>query len=108
MLSIFWCIFLLFIWFKTDAFVNYGKLLGFSDKFKISDWEDYRILNPKISYLEYIFLKNRNFLTKIISCVPCFLFWIAILVSLVLNSLFYYPITYILSYVFYKLIDKYV
>jgi len=108
MLSIFWCIFLLFIWFKTDAFIQYSELFGLSNKFKISEWLDYRILNPKISYLEYISIKNRNFLTKLISCVPCFLFWIVILVSLLMNTLFYFPITYIISYVVYKLIDKYV
>jgi hypothetical protein len=108
MLSIFWCIFLLFIWFKTDAFIQYSELFGLSNKFKISEWQDYRILNPKISYLEYISIKKRNFLTKLISCVPCFLFWIAILISLLMNTLFYFPITYIISYVVYKLIDKYV
>jgi hypothetical protein len=108
MLSIFWCIFLLFIWFKTDAFIQYSELFGLSNKFKITDWQDYRILNPKISYLEFISIKNRNFLTKLISCVPCFLFWIVILVSLLMDTLFYFPITYIISYVVYKLIDKHV
>jgi hypothetical protein len=107
-ITIFWCVFLLFIWFKTDAFIQYSELFGLSNKFKITDWQDYRILNPKITYLEYISIKNKNFLTKLISCVPCFLFWIAILISVLENTLLYFPITYILSYVIYKLIDRYV
>lgn len=108
MVSIFWCVFLLFIWFKTDAFIQYSELFRLSSKFRITEWQDYRILNPKITYLEYISIKNRNFLTKLISCVPCFLFWTTVLISLLMNTLLYFPITYILSYVIYKLIDKYV
>lgn len=106
--TIFWCVFLLFIWFKTDAFIQYSELFRLSNKFRITQWQDYRILNPKISYLEYLSLKHRGFFTKLISCVPCFLFWIVMFASILTNSLFYFPITYILSYVIYKLIDRYV
>jgi hypothetical protein len=108
MISIFWCVFLLFIWFKTDSFVQYSQLFRLSNILKISNWQDYRILNPKISYLEYLSIKHRSFFTKLISCTPCLLFWITILVSVLMDKLFHFPITYIFSYIIYKLIDKYV
>jgi phospholipid N-methyltransferase len=108
MISIFWCVFLLFIWFKTDFVIQYAQLFNLSDKFKITNWQDYRILNPKISYLEYLSIKHKSFFTKLISCLPCFLFWITLIISILMNTIYYFPITYILSYVIYKLIDRYV
>ena len=50
-LEIFWVIFLLFIWFKTDAFIQYAKLFKISKITKVDLWETYRLSNPKITYL---------------------------------------------------------
>ena len=108
MLQIFWVIFLLFIWFNTDAFIQYSKIMGLSKLFKIIDWEDYRITNPKIKYLEYLSIRHRNFFTKLISCKPCFNFWITLVVCIFFNSLVIYPIIYMMSYIIYKIIEKYV
>jgi hypothetical protein len=108
MILIFWCVFLLFIWFKTDFFISYGRLLGLKNLLKIEKWEEYRILNPKISYLEYLSIKHRNFFTKLISCVVCILFWIVLTVCLLTHNLYYLPVIYIISYLIFKIIDKYV
>lgn len=108
MISIFWCVFLLFIWFKTDFFIQYSQLFGLSNRFKITDWQKYRISNPKISYLEYLSIKKKNFFTKLISCQPCILFWIVLIISIINNHLYYFPLIYILSYSGFKIIDKYV
>lgn len=107
-LEIFWIVFILFIWFNTDAFIQYSKLFGFSHIFKINDWESYRTSNPKIGYLEYVSLKHRNFFTKLISCKPCFNFWITLIICILFNSLILYPIIYMLSYILFKIIEKYV
>jgi hypothetical protein len=107
-IEIFWIVFILFIWFNTDAFIQYSKLFRLDRKFKISDWESYRISNPKIDYIEYISIRHRNFFTKLISCKPCFNFWITLIFCILFNSLILYPLIYILSYIIYKLIDKYV
>ena len=57
-LEIFWVIFLLFIWFKTDAFIQYAKLFKISKITKVDLCETYRLSNPKITYLEYISIKH--------------------------------------------------
>lgn len=107
LIQIFWIVFVLFIWFNTDAFIQYSKLIKLDKKFKISDWESYRLLS-KISYQEYLALKHRNFFTKLVSCKPCLAFWISLIVLIIFSSLYYFPLIYILSYILYKLIDKYV
>ncbi len=107
--QIFWVVLILFIWFSTDAFIQYSKLFRLENKFKISDWESYRLtVSAKISYQDYLILKHRNFFTKLISCKPCLNFWITLIVCLCFCSLYNFPIIYMLSYIIYKIIDKYV
>lgn len=106
-LEIFWSVFILFIWFNTDAFVQYSKVFKLGEQFKISDWENYR-LTSRVSYPDYLFLKHKSFFTKLISCIPCSLFWIVLIITLIFNSTGLYPVIYILSYIIYKIIDKYV
>ncbi len=107
-IEIFWVVFLLFIWFNTDAFIQYSKFFKLDKLFKIKDWEDYRLESPRITYLEYLTLKNRGFFTKLISCKPCLTFWITFIICIIFRSLMLFPIIYMLSYIIYKIIDKYV
>ena len=47
-IQIFYITFVLFIWFETDAFISYSKLLRLNRLFQIDKWEEYKILkNPK-------------------------------------------------------------
>lgn len=108
LIQIFWIVFILFLWFNTDAFIQYSKLFRLNKRLKISDWEDYRLtVSNKVSYQEYLFLKNKSFFTKLISCRPCLAFWITICTSIIFSSWYYFPLIYMLSYLIYKIIDKY-
>lgn len=108
LIQIFWIVFLLFIWFNTDAFIQYAKLLKLDKVFKISDWESYRInVSNKITYQEYLSLKHRSFFTKLISCRPCLAFWITVFISSLFSSWYYFPLIYMVSYIIYKIINKY-
>jgi hypothetical protein len=104
--QIFYVIFLLFIWFNTDAFISYSKLFRLSKVFKIHKWEEYRMINPKIEYFSYIRNKHTNFLTKLITCKPCLAFWIVLVSCIIFNNIIYYPIIYMLSYSIYTLLCR--
>ena len=106
-LQIFWVNILLFIWFETDAFIEYIKILKL-DIFKVKQFEEYKLINPKISYHSYIRQKHASFFTRLLTCVPCMCFWIVVVICLMFNSFYFYPIIYISSYVLYKLLRKYV
>jgi hypothetical protein len=98
--NIFWLVFILFIWFDTDAFVWWFERFKI---FKIKEYKSYKEdMDMDISYPDWLFLNNSTFLKKIISCPPCLLFWICIPFGLYL-----FPINYIMSYIIYKLINKY-
>ena len=108
LIQIFWVVFILFIWFNTDAFIQYGKLLKLDKIAKIDLWESYRLTNPIITYLEYLSIKHRGFITKLITCKTCLNFWITLIICLLFDSLVQLPVIYMLSYIIHKLITKYV
>jgi hypothetical protein len=107
--QIFWVNFILFIWFETDGFIEYAKIFKISKYFKIDDFELYKKeSNPSITYHSYIRQKHNSFLSRLVTCVPCFNFWVVLIVALFFNSLSIYPILYIMSYVIYRLLKKYI
>lgn len=105
-IQIFYVVFLLYIWFDTDGFIEYSKLFRLDKRFKIDLWIEYRELNPKMNYLSYIRLKHSSFFTRLISCKPCFCFWLVLLVNLIFGNFLLFPIIYMMSYLIYNLICK--
>lgn len=102
-----WSVFIMFIWFNTNAFTDYILFFKLDKYFYVSKWNSYLEINPKIGYLSYIRIKHNNFITKLISCKLCLLFWIIfILIVIFKQSFILLPIIYITSYVIYKKIDK--
>jgi hypothetical protein len=102
-ISIFYVVFLLFIWFDTTAFVDYSKLFRLNKIFLINTWEEYRTINPRMDYLSFISTRKRNFITKLVSCKPCFTFWLSIISCLIFTNFLYFPVVYILSYLIYNI-----
>ena len=108
-IQILWINFILFIWFETDGFIQYSKLFRLGKLFKINEFLEYKEdKNPKMNYLSYIRQKHNNFFTKLITCVPCYNFWIVLLVVILINSIYLYPLIYLTSYSLYKILKKYV
>jgi len=100
-LQIFWCVFLMYIWFKTDAFSDY-----FSNLKSVKDWKKYKEeKNPDLSYYDFLFITNKSFWTKLLSCRYCLLFWFVIVTSLFFNFI-NFPIIYILSLILFRVIEK--
>ena len=104
--QIFWINFLLFIWFDTDSFVEYFRLLKLNKLFKIDKFDEYKMQNPKISYLSFIRQKYSNFYTRLITCPPCINFWIVFVLCIIYNNIIFFPIIYVISYVIYMLLKK--
>lgn len=105
-LQVFYIVFLMFVWFKTDFFIEYSKLLKLSKLFKIQKWSEYRNINPKISYLEFIRIKHSSFLIKIITCEYCLLFWLVLISCLFMKNIIWTPFIYVMSLLIYKLLWK--
>jgi hypothetical protein len=86
--------FTLFAWTETDFFVEYCKLFGIWDIFKVGEYEDYKdhgddsaeslgFGSPTetavdISYLNYLLLKHDSFFVRLITCPICLGVWLNI------------------------------
>jgi hypothetical protein len=105
-IQIFYVVFLLYMWFDTDGFIEYSKLFRLDRRFKINMWMEYREINPKMNYLSYLRLKHSNFFTRLISCKQCLCFWLVLLFCMIFGNFVYFPIIYMMSYLIYNLICK--
>ena len=106
--QIFWINFFMFIWFNTDAPVEWcpGKFL--KKILKIDDFLIFKKDNPKSDYLNYLRIYHNSFIVRLVTCKPCFLFWLTIPVVCFFDSLIIFAPIYLTSYVVYKLLNKYV
>jgi len=103
--QIIWINFLLFIWFDTDAPLSYAKLFNVK-RFKIKEFENFKESNPKADYFSYLRIHHKNFFTNLFTCKPCFLFWICVLFTF--SNFINLALLYLLSYVLYKILSRYV
>jgi hypothetical protein len=102
--QVMWTNFIMFIWFNTDAFVDY---LSWTKKFKLKEYKEYTQLNKRLPYPDFLFLTKPFFITKLLSCRPCLHFWIVLSTGLYFNFSSLAGV-YITSYAIYKLLQKYV
>ena len=106
-LQFFWINLILFLHFNTDVIYQYLKITKL-DLFKIKEFENYKLENPKADYYSYLRIKHKNFFVNLFTCKPCFLFWICLLICIIYSSLILFPVIYLTSYIIYKTLDKHV
>jgi hypothetical protein len=101
-------VFILIIWFKTEAFLEYASLFKIEKLFKINQFKEYKKINISIDYITYLSLKHKNFFTKLISCPYCIGFWIVLFSCLLFNNILLLPFYYVSAIIVYKILDKYI
>jgi len=104
-LEFFWIQFILFIWFHTDAFIQYCKLFRITKPTGVDSYLEYKKSNPKITFPDFI-RRRQTFFTQLISCPPCILAWIILICSLFFQNTHLFPIYYITSLSFYMILRK--
>lgn len=107
---VFFNLFLLIIWFKTEAFIEYFKYIPvLRNLCKIEEYYKFR-LSQDVIYPDFLVIKYNNFFTRLISCYKCINFWITAgslyFYAYKMNFFFVYFTVIILYSIFNKL-DKY-
>jgi len=100
--------FVLLVWFHTDAFLQYLKLLKLGFLFRVNKYYEYKNINPDISYIDFLAIKNPNFFTKLFSCPYCLNFWITLISCFLFKNLFIFALIYMVSVVIYIMLKKYI
>ena len=68
---------LLLLWFNTDAFVEYIRLLHLGGFLHIDEFVEAAVDDPAATYPEFMVARYPNFFTKLVSCPKCLTFWLA-------------------------------
>jgi hypothetical protein len=98
------------LWFYSDFFAHYLRIFKIFIPNKIYKWlliDDYlNNQDPNLffdSYIEFLFVKRcfsksyiEKFLLKLFSCVLCFTFWIALIISVIIQNLLYIGLIFII------------
>jgi hypothetical protein len=103
-------LFLLIVWFKTEAFIEYCKYIPiFKNLFKIHEYYKFR-LSQDVSYPDFLVIKYNNFFTRLVSCYKCMNFWFCVtglcFYTFKMNFFFIY-FTVILLYNIFNKLEKY-
>jgi hypothetical protein len=101
-------VFILIVWFKTDAYVQYCKLLNF--KILLLGFNKESSLTfPQHLYITCKQKNNCNcisFLIHLITCPVCVNVWLCIGCSFFVGGIVYTPLLYITSLLIYLLFDR--
>ena len=84
--------FIMLIWFKSDALIIWGGLIGLSKFLCIEEYSDksFELTIKGCSYSYPQFLKdkwNYNFFSKLLGCPLCLSVWLSILCCVILSIL---------------------
>lgn len=71
----------LVVWFKTDAFIEYARLLGVTKELRVDEYFVYNeTLDQQLTYPEYLLeCYGRYFLIRLITCEVCLSIWLGFL-----------------------------
>jgi hypothetical protein len=96
----------LLIWFKSDAFVEYAKLLHLHRIFKIKEYEEKRLAESfQLTYTTFLRMTSDRFLIRLITCPLCVSFWLS-LIGLFFVPMYFIPIVYVSTLLIYGVITR--
>jgi hypothetical protein len=97
---------LLIVWFNTEAFEEYAKLLNFDKPFKIKIYKNKLKKDPTLNYHDYLNTYHSSFFVRLITCPYCVGLWLSVVTALLSLGLLFTGIFYILSLLIYSLTIK--
>jgi hypothetical protein len=99
----FFVAFVLVIWLKTEAFVEYARLFGLSKLLEINQFDNRA--THELNYPAFLLVNHNNFLTRLISCPICLGVWLNILVSLFFRDFSFFFIKTMVSILLYFIVS---
>ena len=102
-------VFVMIIWFKTDAFSEYCKLFGLNFLLFNYDKTDEQLTFPQYLYTKrHVLTKCKYYLfyIKLITCPFCLSFWICLASAMMYNTILTVPLLYVTSLLVYLIFTK--
>lgn len=95
---------ILLIWFKTNAFVEYAKLLHVTKFIKVDEYELLVNDGADITFPDFLKEFHNNFITRLLSCPICTSVWLGLLSAV--NTGFMFPVVTLFGLGLYLIISK--
>jgi hypothetical protein len=98
-------LFFMYIWFNTDAFIEYCRYIRyFSYKFKVKEYLSFRDKYPNISYHAFLILNYNNFFIRLITCPSCLGVWLNFVTVLFYNNKAFFFSNFALNMILYYIL----
>ena len=97
------CAALSFLLYKTDAFIEYARLLRLDRHVRLTEYLCFKINNTDSNYFDFLKQKNYNFFTKLLACPYCLGFWLCAIGS---KFSFFTLFCYCVYIIVYKIMNK--
>jgi len=95
-------VFILIIWFNTEAFVEYAKYIPIlRDIFLINKYINSKLTIQNLKYLDFLVMEKNCFFTRLISCPICVNTWTNIFLAFFLTNPLYFFVNFTISTVIY-------
>ena len=99
----FFIAFVLIVWLKTEAFVEYARVFGLSKLLEVDKFDDRTMY--ELTYPAFLLVNHNNFLTSLISCPICLGLWLNIFVCLFFKDFSFFFVKVILSVLLYFIVS---
>ena len=85
------------VWFKSDAIIEWGSLLGLSKFVKVNEFQEAKkaYLPLDLNYPTFLRNKYDNFITKMASCPLCLCIWQSNIFCFII-SLFFWDLYFVI------------
>jgi hypothetical protein len=95
----------LLVWFRTDGYLEYCRLLRLDALSFYKDYEDKKYNDATLTYLNYLRRDHNCFFVRLITCPICFTVWLAIIPT-VLTSIVLFPVFVMGALLLFTAIDR--
>lgn len=99
---------ILLIWFKSDAFIEWGSAIGLKRLLQIDQYKEKKLsdISFPLTYPLFLRFKYNNFFIKGLTCPLCLCIWLSIIFCVFDSLVFLIPVVCISALLIYGLINK--
>lgn len=80
--------YLLFVWFETNAIIEYAKLLRLDFLFYTKEYEESLEVAPDLPYALFIVTHKNTFVNRLLSCPFCLCTWMMIYFGVIFSLMY--------------------
>ena len=100
-----WISLFLILWFRTDGYLEYCRLLHLDRISFYKDYEAKKHEDATLTYINYLRREHNCFFVRLITCPTCLAVWLAIIPA-TLTSVFLFPVFVIGGLLLFTAIDR--